>query len=110
MSKFSKVIIVWDDAESSDGWDGIPDKLEPKLVISMGHLIFETDKHVLIAASVGHGDEDCNNRLQIPKSMIQTMEVIKHDISIDKPVEPDKGKDKRIQTPRQHRRSSARPC
>ena len=76
MSKFKQVRIVWDDAESSDGWDGIPDKLDPKLVTTIGFLLLETEKHVLLAASVGHGDEDCNNRLQIPKAMIQTMEVI----------------------------------
>lgn len=74
--KFKHVKIVWDDAESSDGWEGIPDKLEPKLVTTVGFLIVETDKHVLVAGSVGHGDEDCNNRLQIPKAMILTMETL----------------------------------
>lgn len=73
--KYKVVVIIWDDAESSDGWEEAPEELEPKLATSVGFLVRQTEKYVLIAQSYDNGHT--NGRFQIPKGMIKEIKEIK---------------------------------
>ena len=52
-----------------------PKGLEEKLALTVGFVIKETKKHILLANTIdGHMS---NGRLQIPKAMIRQVEVLK---------------------------------
>lgn len=73
--KYPLVSILWDDAESSDGWEEPPTELEPALATSVGFLIRQTEKYILLAMSYDNGHT--NGRFQIPKALIKEMKEIK---------------------------------
>ena len=102
-SKFKPVFIVWDDAESSDGWEAPPDKLEERLCYTLGYLILESDAHVLVAATIDKEHETTNNRLQIPKAMIKEMRTDGLEINVDVPP----GTNKRRKNASKYRRTGA---
>ena len=72
--KYPLVEVTWDDAESDDGWDEPPAKLEPAIVTTVGFLIKETDAHILIAST--YDGNHTNARIQIPKSIIVKQKII----------------------------------
>jgi len=72
---YKLVAVTWDDAEADTGWDEPPKGLEEKLALTVGFVIKETKKHILLANTIdGHMS---NGRLQIPKAMIRQVEVLK---------------------------------
>jgi len=73
--KFDLVEIIWDDAETDDGWKEVPEKLEEKLAMTIGFRVKETKKHVLIVHTID--GENTNGRMQIPKGMIKKLTVLK---------------------------------
>jgi hypothetical protein len=73
--KYPIVVITWDDAESDDGWAETPEELEPKLATSVGFLIRQTEKYILLAMSYDNGHT--NGRFQIPKALIKEQKEIK---------------------------------
>lgn len=68
---FPVVEIVWDDAATEMGWDVRPTAAEPQLCLSLGFLVFENEKYVILASTVS-GDH-VNSKIQIPRGMIQSM-------------------------------------
>lgn len=73
---FDLVSVVWDDAEADTGWDKVSTPKEA-LVLTVGFLIKKTRKHIVIAGSVTTGEFNTNQRMQIPRAMIQSIEVLK---------------------------------
>lgn len=73
--QFDLVEVVWDDAESGQGWEAAPESLEEKLAISVGFKIRETKKHLLICHTIDAADQT-NGRLQIPKGMIRKLTLL----------------------------------
>lgn len=73
--KYDLVEIIWDDAQTDDGWDKIPDKLEEQLAMTVGFIVRSTKKHVLVVHTID--GENTNGRMQIPKGMIKKMTVLK---------------------------------
>ena len=72
--KYPLIEVVWDDASTDNGWEAPPDALKEELAVTVGFLIRETDKHLLIASS--YDDNHTNGRIQIPKGMIMTRKVV----------------------------------
>ena len=71
------VHVRWVDSGRSDGWESVEDSLkstedDSMLCESLGWLLAETDRYVLIAGS-RKGDEEVLNALQIPKVAIVSM-------------------------------------
>jgi len=102
-AKFKPVFIVWDDAESSDGWETPPDKLEERLCYTLGYLVLESPTHVLVAATVDKEHETTNNRLQIPKAMIKEMKTDGLEVDLAIPT----GTNKRRKNASKYRRTGA---
>jgi hypothetical protein len=73
--KYPVVVVTWDDAESDDGWGEAPEELEPKLATSVGFLVRQTEKYILLAMSYDNGHT--NGRFQIPKALIKETKEIK---------------------------------
>ena len=73
--KYPLVIIQWDDAESSDGWEEAPTELIPSIAISVGFLVRQTENYILLAQSYDNGHT--NGRFQIPKTLIKETKEIK---------------------------------
>lgn len=73
--QFDLVEVIWDDAESGEGWDKAPEKLEEKLSITVGFKIRETKKHLLICHTIDAGDQT-NGRFQIPRGMIKKLTLL----------------------------------
>ena len=71
--KYEPILVVWDDAEVSNDWEvqSEGDKLEEALVETLGFLVKETDKHLLIASTLS--GEHTNARTKIPKGMVKTI-------------------------------------
>lgn len=68
-----KIIHVeWVDAVTSLGWEPVSEPLTPRSCLTVGFLIHETDKFIVIAGTWGlEGDhEESNNRTAIPKGWI----------------------------------------
>lgn len=74
-AKYDLIAVTWDDAEADSGWDEPPKTLEEKLVLTVGFKIKETKNHILIANTID--GTMSNGRLQIPKKMIKSVEVLK---------------------------------
>lgn len=79
--KYEPILVVWDDAEVSNDWEVQTEsaKLEEALVETLGFLVKETDKHLLIASTLS--DDHTNARTKIPKGMVKTI----HKVTIGKP-------------------------
>lgn len=74
---FNLVEVVWEDAESSIGWEGAEEtNHEPAMVITVGFLIHHTDK-ILHIASTTDKERNTNARLKIPAGMVRSMKVLK---------------------------------
>lgn len=73
---YDLVSVIWDDAEVGSGWEAAEDPKEA-LVLTVGFLVKKTRKHVIIAGSITTGEHNTNQRIQIPKGMIKSIEVIK---------------------------------
>ena len=73
---YDLVAVIWDDAEVDTGWDKVGTPKEA-LVLSVGYLVKKTRKHVVLAGSITTGEYNTNNRMQIPKGMIKSIEVVK---------------------------------
>ena len=72
--KYPLVLIIWDDAESDDGWEEAPKELKPALATTVGFLIRKTKNHILVAHSYDNGHT--NGRIQIPQAMIKSIKEI----------------------------------
>ena len=72
--RFPLVEIKWDDAETSDGWDEPPLELKEAIAITVGFLVRETDKHLLIAST--YDPNHTNGRIQIPVGMVISKKVL----------------------------------
>ncbi len=70
------VEVLWLDAETSFGWEEIPDTdLEPVLAVTVGFLVSENEHYMAIAST--YSETSCNSRIKIPKSMIQSYRELK---------------------------------
>ena len=72
--KYPLIEVIWDDASTDNGWEPVPDELKAELVTTVGFLVRETDKHLLIANS--YDPNHTNGRIQIPVGMIVSRRVI----------------------------------
>jgi hypothetical protein len=76
--KMKMIYIEWIDAESIDAWEDYDSANRDAPVIkTLGFLIRETKKYVVIALSIDETNEKCSNRIQIPTGMIKKKRVIK---------------------------------
>lgn len=74
---FPLVEVEWEDAESSQGWEGVEESNhEAAMVITVGFLIHQTDKILHIASTVDTA-KNTNARLKIPVGMVHTMKTLK---------------------------------
>jgi heme-degrading monooxygenase HmoA len=64
------ILVVWDDAEVSNDWQETPkeEELEQGTVYTLGFLVRETEKYLLIAST--YDGNITNARTKIPKGMI----------------------------------------
>jgi len=70
------VEIVWDDASSDAGWQEVENiKFEPQIVTSVGFLIAESKKYVILGHT--YSGDAYIGWFQIPKGMIITRKVLK---------------------------------
>jgi len=74
---FPLVEVIWEDAESSIGWEG-PEETDhgTPLVLTVGFLIHQSDKVIHIASTVDK-EKSSNARLKIPAGMVREMKVLK---------------------------------
>ena len=72
--KYPLIEVIWDDASTDNGWEPVPDELKAELVTTVGFLVRETDKHLLIANS--YDPNHTNGRIQIPVGMIVSRKVL----------------------------------
>ena len=71
-SKTPIVIITWIDAETTHGWqDNSDTDTSHTEVLTIGFLISEDEKSVVVASSVS--DTSNNSRMKIPRGMILSM-------------------------------------
>lgn len=73
--KYKLYEIIWDDAQTDDGWDEPPEDLKPAVAVTVGFVVRETKNHILIAST--YDESHTNGRLQIPKKMIISKKEIK---------------------------------
>lgn len=69
---FPLVKVVWTDAESSDGWEdirGIDRRCHE--IITIGHLIEDTEDHVVIAMNLDIHNDKCSMVMVIPNFWIE---------------------------------------
>lgn len=75
--KYDLVEVWWDDASALDaGWTDKVEEPVPQMCLSVGFLIKETDKHVIIAMDLDPEGKH-NGRSQIPQGMVKKMKVLK---------------------------------
>ena len=72
--RFPLVEVIWDDAETSDGWEEPTSDLKPAIATTVGFLVRETDKHLLIAST--YDPNHTNGRIQIPIGMVVSRKVL----------------------------------
>ncbi len=63
--------VIWDDAAVETGWIDPSVALQNQLVTTVGFLVNESDRHLLIAST--YSDDHVNATIQIPKGMVQKM-------------------------------------
>lgn len=74
--RYPLIVVEWDDAETSGGWEEPPAELGEAIAITVGFLIRETSKHLLIASSYDSTNTHTNGRIQIPVGMVKTRVVL----------------------------------
>ena len=75
-------LVVWEDSETADGWDGayeIDEHLNFHPMSSVGFLIAENDKGIALAISWDPKNERANPILYIPHAAIINMHIIYFD-------------------------------
>ena len=75
MKRGTLVVISWLDAHADSGWGPVKEQTtKPQAVLSVGWVIKDTKKAIVIAADVdpkGQGrKDDCNRTLLVPKGMV----------------------------------------
>lgn len=77
LNNLELVEIVWDDASCLDsGWfDPLVEKPTEKLAYTVGWLVADTDKYVVVAHTTDN--TYVNGRFQIPKGMIKSMKPLR---------------------------------
>lgn len=70
------VAILWDDAETSDGWEDIEESYKTAEITSIGMLIYEDDKVYVVASSAN--ENICAGKMTIPKRMVKQFKEIKN--------------------------------
>lgn len=74
---FPLVEVIWEDAESSVGWEGEQEtNHETPMVLTVGFLIHQSDKVINIASTVDK-EKSTNARLKIPAGMVRNLKVLK---------------------------------
>lgn len=75
MYPYDIVEIIWDDAEAHEaGWQAPPETLTPALCMTVGFLVKESKRHLIISHTTD--GEQINGRFQIPKGMIKSIKVL----------------------------------
>lgn len=75
--KYDLVEIWWDDASALDaGWTEKVEEPEPQMCISVGFLIKQTEKHVIIAMDLDPEGKH-NGRSQIPVGMVKHTKILR---------------------------------
>ena len=83
--KFPTYLIEWDDAMADASWEILREEdIKDSKCYTLGFLVGETEKHIVIASTYDEESEHTNARLQIPKGMITKR------IRVDLPEELDK--------------------
>jgi hypothetical protein len=73
--KYPLICIKWDDACADNSWVDLKDpELKEAVVITLGFLIKENKKHILIASTYDEANMNCS--IQIPKHSIISREEI----------------------------------
>ena len=71
--KYPIYLIEWDDAMADASWEELKkEDVKQSTCFTLGFLIAETRKHIVIASTYDSDSEHTNARLQIPKGMIIT--------------------------------------
>lgn len=73
------VMIEWDDAVASDGWAAVEDVDHLQRCFSVGTVIVEDSKRIILAGSWGRNDEgtiETNSRIIIPAGFVVSRRVI----------------------------------
>lgn len=69
--KYALVQIVWDDAASGAGWfESDKIKLQAQPVVTVGFVVKEDARYIVIGHSYCPDSSDCIGEFQIPKQMI----------------------------------------
>ncbi len=69
--KYPAYLIEWDDAMADASWEELKkEDIKQSTCFTLGFLIAETRKHIVIASTYDNDSEHTNARLQIPKGMI----------------------------------------
>ncbi|CAB4139365.1 hypothetical protein UFOVP347_18 [uncultured Caudovirales phage] len=65
--------IIWIDAVASSGWSTDPTETSVMTVMSVGRIVHEDDKQIVMAGTFGLGeDADTNCRIAIPKGWVKS--------------------------------------
>jgi hypothetical protein len=74
--QYPLIEVIWDDAASGSGWHEAKEvKFEPQIVVTVGFLIAENNKYIIIGHTYSEGDYVGD--FQIPKGMIVSRKVLK---------------------------------
>lgn len=69
--KYPTYLIEWDDAMADASWEILREEdIKDSKCYTLGFLVGETKKHIVIASTYDEESEHTNARLQIPKGMI----------------------------------------
>ena len=77
--------ITWQDALVDNGWAGASTALTPSTIISVGWLISQTDKAIILASDIGDDSDpttkvvttETNRRIAIPKDWVISQKELK---------------------------------
>ena len=73
--RYPLVHIEWDDASADNKWVSVDDiEIDDGTVTTIGFLVKETDKHIVIASTCW--GSDVNAMMQIPKAMIVSRKIL----------------------------------
>lgn len=69
--RYPTYLVEWDDAMADASWEIMREEdIKDSKCYTIGFLIGETEKHIVIASTYDEETEHTNARLQIPKGMI----------------------------------------
>lgn len=73
------VFVSWLDAVSEDAWTSIDEakEEEPPVIMSLGYLIYEDDKKLVIAANLDETNGNCSAILSIPRTWLLEMKELR---------------------------------